>query len=136
MDYLHQNNIIHRDIKLENILYVHGGKHHGTGRVKLIDFGTACKVTLNTELTEVFGTPNYIAPEMLDRRYDFKADVWSIGIICTKLITGKMPFEANSEKQLFQNIKTKTINYQSALKQNKSIHCIDFMKRCLYKNPD
>ena len=43
VDYLHQNYIIHRDVSLENIMYVHGGANHGSGRIKLIDFGTACK---------------------------------------------------------------------------------------------
>ena len=65
VDYLHQNNIIHRDIKLENIMYVHGGEFHGSGRVKLIDFGTAVKMVGSQNLTEIAGSPNYLAPEVL-----------------------------------------------------------------------
>lgn len=104
VDYLHQNDIIHRDVTLENVLYVHGGENHGSGRVKLIDFGTAIKMEKGTLLEEIYGSPNYIAPEVLKKCYDFKADVWALGVICVKLVTGKMPFEAVSETQLFKNI--------------------------------
>lgn len=97
VDYLHQNDIVHRDVTLENILYVHSGENKGSGRIKLIDFGTAIKMERGTKLEDVYGSPNYIAPEVLKKCYDFKCDVWSIGIICVKLVTGKMPFEAVSE---------------------------------------
>jgi len=81
-------------------MYVHGGANHGSGRIKLIDFGTACKFSgANSEqLDQIYGSPNYMAPEVLKKKYDFKCDVWSIGIICTTLITGKMPFEAAGDK--------------------------------------
>ena len=94
---MHQNDIVHRDVTLENILYVHSGENKGSGRIKLIDFGTAIKMERGTQLEDVYGSPNYIAPEVLKKNYDFKCDVWSIGIICVKLVTGKMPFEAVSE---------------------------------------
>lgn len=74
-------------------MYVHGGEFHGSGRVKLIDFGTAVKMVGSQNLTEIAGSPNYLAPEVLRRNYDYKADVWSVGVICVKLVTGDMPFE-------------------------------------------
>lgn len=136
VDYLHQNDIIHRDVTLENVLYVHGGESHGSGRVKLIDFGTAIKMEKGTLLEEIYGSPNYIAPEVLKKSYEFKADVWALGVICVKLVTGKMPFEAISDAQLFKNIQFKSFDFKRyALDANKSVACIDFMKRCLYKDP-
>lgn len=78
-------------------MYVHSGEKHGSGRVKIIDFGTACKVDITKPCTDVYGSPNYMAPEVLLKNYTTKCDVWSIGIICVKLVTGKMPFEAVTE---------------------------------------
>jgi serine/threonine protein kinase len=122
---------------MENIVYVHGGRHHGSGRVKLIDFGTACKIEKGSKLIEVYGSPNYIAPEVLLKSYDVKADVWSIGIICVKLVTGVMPFEAVDEQKLFKNIQIKSFDFKKhGIDKYKSIACIDFMKRCLYKDPN
>ena len=81
IDYLHKNNIMHRDVKPENILYVHGGEHKGTGRVKLIDFGTAIKYTPGHFQDEVYGSPCYMSPEVLNKEYTEKCDVWSLGVI-------------------------------------------------------
>jgi serine/threonine protein kinase len=117
-------------------MYVHGGELKGSGRIKLIDFGTACKMEKGGKLSDVYGSPNIMAPEVLKKNYDFKCDVWSIGVICCKLITGVMPFDAVSEAQLFKNIQHKTFDFKKyALDKNKSVHCIDFMKRTMYKDP-
>ena len=67
--------------------------------------------------------------------YYYASDVWSIGIICVKLVTNKMPFEAVKEADIFNNILKGSVDYREALKREKSIACIDFMKRCLYKDP-
>ena len=64
-----------------------------------------------------------------------KADVWSIGVICVKLVTNKLPFEAVKEADIFNNILNGSVDYREALKREKSVACIDFMKRCLYKDP-
>lgn len=86
--YLHEENIIHRDIKLHNILV------NDEDQLKLIDFGFALKLA-EGELIEVFcGTPSYMSPEIVNRKpYDGKAaDVWALGVCAYRMIVGTFPF--------------------------------------------
>ena len=88
--YLHNNNIVHRDIKLQNMLITDGEA------IQFIDFGFSKKLNDDDEyLKEFCGTPNYIAPEILKReKYSPKeADIWALGVSLFKLLTGKFPFD-------------------------------------------
>ena len=104
VNYMHQNLIIHRDIKADNILYVHGGEGKGTGRIKIIDFGTSTKFVKGCKLTDFYGTAYYMAPEMINGRYTEACDVWSCGVLMYTMIMGKVPFDGFSEKEIFNNI--------------------------------
>jgi len=100
-NYLHQNNIIHRDLKLGNIFL--NSKLH----VKIGDFGLATSVNFTGERKKTLcGTPNYIAPEILTKKgHSFEVDVWSIGCIIYTLLVGKAPFETKSLKETYAKIK-------------------------------
>lgn len=95
MNYLHQNRILHRDLKPQNILL-------NEGVIKICDFGFAKKMSASTNfLRSIKGTPLYIAPEILQSKpYTFKVDVWSLGIILYELAYGKTPFHAHTIQQL------------------------------------
>ena len=85
MEYLHNINICHRDLKLENILFV-----QATNTVKIIDFGLSklqCDI-MDTKL----GTPYYVAPEVIIGSYTMKCDIWSVGVITYMLLSGEPPF--------------------------------------------
>lgn len=87
--YLHDNLIIHRDLKLGNIFINHKME------LKLGDFGLSTKLRSREETRKtVCGTPNYIAPEVLEGRagYSFEVDVWSVGVILFTLAFGHPPF--------------------------------------------
>uniref|UniRef100_A0A7S4G044 Protein kinase domain-containing protein n=1 Tax=Eutreptiella gymnastica TaxID=73025 RepID=A0A7S4G044_9EUGL len=86
--YLHTNNVIHRDIKCDNVLL------DNNGEVKLTDFGCAKELARDRpEAKTVVGTPNFIAPEVIiNGKYNNKADVWSLGCTCVEMITGKPPW--------------------------------------------
>ena len=103
--YLHFNNIIHRDLKLENILVSKisminiKGKINEFLHIKIIDFGTAKLKQKSNEKT-VIGTLIYMAPEVIKQNYNNKCDLWSIGVILYILITGDIPFEGKTEEEI------------------------------------
>lgn len=99
ISYLHSKSIVHRDIKLQNILL----RDHNN--LKLIDFGFACEVQ-EEKLSIFCGTPSYMAPEIVNREpYDGKAaDIWALGVVLYKMLSGFFPFRAYTEKELFNKI--------------------------------
>ncbi|CAG9319145.1 unnamed protein product [Blepharisma stoltei] len=100
LEYLHSKNIVHRDIKLENILLV---SKSSDIEIKIIDFGLACES--NGSLTMRCGSPGYLAPEILKLQpYNEKVDIYSTGIVLYTLLSGIHPFEGYSgDKKLSQN---------------------------------
>ncbi|CAG9333526.1 unnamed protein product [Blepharisma stoltei] len=110
LSYMHSKNIAHRDLKLENILF--DEKSEGLG-IKLIDFGAAGYFSKNQELTGSFGTPYYIAPEVLVGGYTEKCDLWSAGVIMYILLTGKPPFDGTTEEEILNSIKQMKYNSNS-----------------------
>ncbi|XP_066466755.1 serine/threonine-protein kinase PLK1 [Tiliqua scincoides] len=99
--YLHSNRVIHRDLKLGNLFL------NDDMEVKIGDFGLATKVEYDGERKKTLcGTPNYIAPEVLDKKgHSFEVDIWSIGCIMYTLLVGKPPFETASLSQTYRRIK-------------------------------
>ena len=106
--YLHENNIIHRDIKLENIMISDIEKDLQTKEeyfwIKIIDFGTAKIFEKNKKEKTVIGSSYYIAPEVLKKKYNEKCDTWSIGVVLFMLITGIAPFDGNNDKEIIKSI--------------------------------
>jgi len=99
--YLHENKIIHRDLKLGNVFL------NDNMEVKIGDFGLATKVDYDGERKRTLcGTPNYIAPEVLGKKgHSYEVDVWSLGCILYTLLVGKPPFETQTLKDTYTRIK-------------------------------
>jgi len=102
---LHSKNIMHRDLKTENVLVAHS-ERSAEGDVyytiKLCDYGLSKIVTAENQATTQVGTPQYIPPEILDLDrtgggYDFSADIWCAGVILYVLVFGKYPFSNKAE---------------------------------------
>ena len=100
MAYIHRKRILHRDIKLDNILL------DGKGNVKIADFGVSKLVKPGYVMHEQSGTPAYIAPEILREEgyMGFKADIWSAGVVLYAMLQGTVPFKASNMKELHKMI--------------------------------
>lgn len=94
--YCHSKKILHRDIKLDNILLTIDGV------VKICDFGVSKIVKNGEKMSEQCGTPAYIAPEiLLDKGYEgFAVDIWSAGVVLYAMLYGTVPFKANNMSEL------------------------------------
>jgi len=128
--YCHRKELVHRDIKLANILIDKNMK------IKLTDFGLCALMEESYDgyFYDTAGTPRYTAPEILEENgYDESIDVWGIGIILFILLTGAYPFTGSERKKIFKRIKTKNIDYD---KYDITDSEISLLKRLLCKNPD
>ena len=101
ISYLHSNNILHRDLKLGNILLTEDKS------AKIADFGLAAQLSdLSEERTTLCGTPNYISPEIVSRRpYGLSSDLWSLGCILFACLTGHPPFDSPSIQDTLLKLK-------------------------------
>ncbi|XP_062914784.1 serine/threonine-protein kinase PLK1 [Mobula hypostoma] len=104
--YLHNNHVIHRDLKLGNLFL------NDDMEVKIGDFGLATTVQYEGERKKTLcGTPNYIAPEVIGKKgHSFEVDVWSLGCIMYTLLVGKPPFETSCLKETYMRIKRNEYN--------------------------
>ncbi|XP_047736468.1 uncharacterized protein LOC108682041 isoform X2 [Hyalella azteca] len=101
VQYMHNCNILHLDLKPENILCVRKTSH----KIKLIDFGLARRFDPAQPCRVLFGTPEFIAPEIINYEpISFASDMWSVGVICYVLLSGLSPFMGDNDAETFANI--------------------------------
>ena len=108
LKYLHSHRVIHRDLKLGNLFLT------DKMELKVGDFGLATKLEFEGERKRtVCGTPNYIAPEILDGKtgHSYEVDIWSLGVILYTLIIGKPPFETQDVKTTYKRIKMNSYTF-------------------------
>ena len=125
LTYCFRQNVVHKDIKTDNIL-VHWSTHH----VKLIDFGVSSFVTANTQVNEDKGTDIFMPPEFFIRRsYDpLCGTVWALGCLLYCMLYGEVPF-VNVEEVL-----NKQLTFPKLSGDLNSQYCLDLLERCLDKN--
>ncbi|CAH1775220.1 unnamed protein product [Owenia fusiformis] len=126
--YIHSQHIIHRDLKLGNMLL------NSNMDIKIGDFGLATKVDYEGEKKmTVCGTPNYIAPEVLQKKgHSYEADIWAIGCIMYALLVGRPPFETATLKETYNRI---THNKYS-IPPHLSLEAKKLIKALLSNNPE
>lgn len=126
VQYLHENSIIHRDLKLANLFINHEMK------VKIGDFGLSTRIENGERKKTMCGTPNYIAPEILEKKgHGHEVDVWSIGCIIFTLLVGKPPFEATTLEETYRRIQQCKYSVPATM----STCATDMIKRILIKDP-
>lgn len=115
LDYCHRNSIVHRDLKIENILI------SKTGDIKIIDFGLSNLFSPRAQLKTFCGSLYFAAPELLQaKQYTGpEVDIWSFGIVLYVLVCGKVPFDDQSMPQLHAKIKKGVVDYPAWLSHGK-----------------
>ena len=93
---------MHRDLKPENLLL---DSKKTDSIIKVIDFGTSQMFTTEKKMSQKYGTPYYIAPEVLNKCYNEKCDVWSAGVILYILLCGYPPFGGKTDQEILQKVK-------------------------------
>ena len=135
--YCHSLGIIHRDIKPENILIPSGGGVNiDYTLLKIIDFGASVLMKGGKKITFRFGTPYYIAPEVLKQSYNEKCDIWSTGVILYLLLVGSPPFDGDNDSEIWKKIINDEIDYSNPNMKSLSPEAIDLLQKILVKNPD
>lgn len=133
IEYLHSKKIIHRDIKLNNIIVDH------YGYIKLIDFGIAKLLHGNNRTFTIVGTPHYMAPEIiLGKGYDYSVDFWAIGVCLFEVLFGILPFGNDTEDPLevySHIISSKLPQIDKRTLSRLTVGTIDFINRMLNKDP-
>lgn len=126
IDYIHNINIAHRDIKAENFML---SDSNIQSPVKMIDFGMATKFKPEQVLTELCGSPHYLSPELIGQKYNHLADVWAFGVLMYLLMYGHYPYDAKQPRDIMVKILTEPIKWQSKAKL--SAEAIEFLKLLL-----
>ena len=149
LNFLHSQKIIHRDLKLENILVTFNSEKDKQSLnmmravAKLIDFGfaTTLKPSKSNLTYTVLGTPTYMDPQLLKNMdektinitgYDEKVDIWSLGTLCYEMLVGHIAFSGSSMHDLYQKVKQG--NY--ALPTNISEEVFSFINGMLQQDPN
>ncbi|XP_065082976.1 uncharacterized protein sqa isoform X4 [Ochlerotatus camptorhynchus] len=131
IQYIHSNNIVHLDLKPENILCL----TESGNRIKIIDFGLAREYDPDNKLQVLFGTPEFVAPEVVNfEAISFATDMWSVGVIAYVLVSGLSPFAGEDDIQTMANITIGRYDFLDEAFDTVSEEAIDFINRCLVKD--
>ena len=133
LQYLHKNGIVHRDIKPENIMFV----NQNSNKIKIIDFGVSKyfyshshenkQVTLRTQTGSLY----FMAPEIMDGKYDYYCDIWSAGVVLYSLLTGIPPFWDMDPQKVLKKIKNIQYDFNHEIFKKISPLVVDLIKRML-----
>jgi calcium-dependent protein kinase len=128
---IHEKNFVHRDIKPENVLFT-----RNTGlEVKLADFGCTCEKDEEGLIHSMFGTLYYVAPEIFKEPYNEKFDMWSCGVLLYVLLSGRLPYDGISEKNLKERIMMEPFRVTEEMIPVKNEKLMDLFGKLLDVNP-
>ncbi|XP_063748203.1 myosin light chain kinase 2, skeletal/cardiac muscle isoform X2 [Eleginops maclovinus] len=131
LQYMHRMYILHLDLKPENILCV----SRATNKIKIIDFGLARRYKPREKLRVNFGTPEFLAPEVINYEFvSFPTDMWSLGVIMYMLLSGLSPFLGDDDNETLNNILACQWNFEEEEFKDISDEAKDFITLLLVKS--
>eukprot|EP00063_Salmo_salar_P016172 XP_013991007.1 PREDICTED: myosin light chain kinase 2, skeletal/cardiac muscle-like isoform X1 [Salmo salar] len=130
VSYMHQMYVLHLDLKPENILCVNRTGH----QVKIIDFGLARRYRPREKLRVNFGTPEFLAPEVVNFDFvSFPTDMWTLGVVTYMLLSGLSPFLGDDESQTLNNVLSANCSFEDEAFEHISAEAKDFISHLLVK---
>uniref|UniRef100_A0A8C9X351 protein kinase C n=1 Tax=Sander lucioperca TaxID=283035 RepID=A0A8C9X351_SANLU len=128
LEFLHQNKIVYRDLKLDNLLM------DADGFVRIADFGLCKEGMGHGDRTTTFcGTPEFLAPEVLtDNNYTRSVDWWGLGVLIYEMLVGESPFPGDDEEEVFDSIVNNDVRYPRFL----SPESMSLIQKLLQKTPE
>nr|XP_010310578.1 PREDICTED: myosin light chain kinase 3-like [Balearica regulorum gibbericeps] len=130
IQYMHQMYILHLDLKPENILCV----NRAANQIKIIDFGLARRYKPREKLRVNFGTPEFLAPEVVNYEFvSFPTDMWSVGVIAYMLLSGLSPFLGDDDNETLNNILSCSWDFEDEEFRGVSDQAKDFISKLLIK---
>uniref|UniRef100_A0A669DA20 Myosin light chain kinase, smooth muscle n=1 Tax=Oreochromis niloticus TaxID=8128 RepID=A0A669DA20_ORENI len=131
VNFIHKQGIVHLDLKPENIMCI-----NKTGsKIKLIDFGLARRLENAGTLKVLFGTPEFVAPEVINYEpISYPTDMWSIGVICYILLSGLSPFMGDNDNETLSNVTSATWDFEDEAFDEISDNAKDFITKLLKKD--
>lgn len=135
LEHLHSHGVVHRDLKLENLMLCSA---HDVTKIKLVDFGLAAQLKHSDDvLTDRCGSPLFVAPEIICQEvaYGTKVDMWSAGVISFMLLSGYPPFHNLSLHDLFRDIWSGNYNFHDPVWELISDDAAEFVKSLLVFDP-
>eukprot|EP00920_Eleutheroschizon_duboscqi_P041504 GHVT01099698.1.p1 GENE.GHVT01099698.1~~GHVT01099698.1.p1 ORF type:complete len:296 (-),score=57.64 GHVT01099698.1:677-1564(-) len=131
LKYLHAQNIVHRDVKGENVLFK---TTQFQSSLKIIDLGIAVRLQPGETLQEPCGTLHYLAPELLQGSYGKEVDIWALGVLMYLMLYGRYPFQGSTREGILQEIETYKIDW-SLQEVEHSPSTIEFLSRLMDRDP-
>ncbi|KAK6303590.1 hypothetical protein J4Q44_G00260440 [Coregonus suidteri] len=130
VSYMHQMYVLHLDLKPENILCVNRTGH----QVKIIDFGLARRYRPREKLRVNFGTPEFLAPEVVNFDFvSFPTDMWTLGVVTYMLLSGLSPFLGDDDSQTLNNVLSANGSFEDEAFEHISAEAKDFISHLLVK---
>jgi serine/threonine protein kinase len=134
VSHMHERGIVHRDLKPENILFETTDED---SPVKIIDFGLSRRhnEVVDRPMSSLVGSPYYVAPEVLRKRYDRSCDLWSVGVISYILLSGYPPFNGATNRETHESVLRGRYEFHTGDWKDISPEAMDFVRRLLQMDP-
>lgn len=132
--YCHGQGLAHRDLRAENIIIE---RRKSGDMVKIINFGLSLNFNDPSSLRkDIVGQAHFMAPEIMKKKYDFKCDIWSIGVLLYTLLSGKPPFNGKNDEEILQNVLDRPLKFPGEIWRDRiSKDAKELLKLMLEKDP-